>query len=218
MSQLIFYLFFAALSVWFIILSLLINIYGNDDNINIKFPMTITIDRYNWYETNLVALRGTKRASTIYNIPIFDFKNASNLNWPAILPNGSISLYEGTEIMPISGLQVPRFWEPSEGLSDDELLSLGREVGGLESILLMIASYRDFQCIESISSALSSADHPNRLFFAIVDQTKRGDVGCLDINISCSVDPFQVLCKYSDQISIYRMNAKYSTGYNNRYN
>ena len=76
----------------------------------------------------------------------------------------------------------------------------------------MIASYRDFQCRETITSAYMRSDHPERLFIGAVDQTVPGDIGCLDIEIPCSQDSSQPICKYRSQISIYHMDAKYATG------
>jgi hypothetical protein len=64
--------------------------------------------------------------------------------------------------MPYSGLKVPKFWQPIKG---QDLLTIGDILpGGVETVFLMIASYRDFQCRETIASAFTKADHPERLF------------------------------------------------------
>ncbi len=76
----------------------------------------------------------------------------------------------------------------------------------------MIASYRDFQCRETITSAYMRSDHPERLFIGAVDQTVPGDIGCLDLEVPCSQDDSQMICKYKDQISVYHMDAQYATG------
>ena len=39
-----------------------------------------------------------------------------------------------------------------------------------------------------------------------------GDIGCLDIDIPCSQDPTQMICKYRSQISVYQMDGAYATG------
>lgn len=139
-------------------------------------------------------------------------KPAYALEWPPVLPDGTIAVDEGEEEMPLIGLKVPRFWEPPSGTTNQELHEMGRKVNEQETIFLMIASYRDFQCRETITSAFSRSDHPERLFVGAVDQTVPGDIGCLDIDIPCSQDPSQPICKYRDQISIYHMDAKYATG------
>eukprot|EP01037_Dinobryon_pediforme_P030057 gene30057-33972_t len=56
------------------------------------------------------------------------------------------------------------------------------------------------------------SDHPERLFVGAVDQVVPGDVGCLDLEIPCSQDSNQLICKYLDQISIFKMDAQYATG------
>ncbi len=135
---------------------------------------------------------------------------SQELHWPPVQQDGSIAVADGEDTMPLIGLKVPKFWAPAN--KDTDLNTVGSKVNGEETIFLMIASYRDFQCRETITSAFSRADHPERLFVAAVDQTVPGDVGCLDIEIPCSVDASQPICKYRDQISIYHMDAQYATG------
>ena len=139
-------------------------------------------------------------------------KEAFKLSWPPVLPDGSIAGDEGEDVMPLIGLKVPRFWEAPPGSSDADINRIGRTVNGQETIFLMIASYRDFQCRETITSAFMRSDHPERLFIGAVDQTVPGDIGCLDIEIPCSQDSSQPICKYRSQISIYHMDAKFATG------
>jgi hypothetical protein len=93
---------------------------------------------------------------------------AYKLKWPPVQPDGSILPNEGTEIMPITGLAVPRFWEAAPG---SDLDKLDDRVNGHETIFLMIASYRDFQCRETIASAFSRADHPERLVYLFYNYT-----------------------------------------------
>ena len=111
--------------------------------------------------------------------------------------------------MPLIDIKVPKFWFPSEGVDYN---AVGSKVNGQETIFLMIASYRDFQCRETITSAYLRSDHPERLFVGAVDQTVPGDIGCLDLEIPCSQDNTQMICKYRDQISVYNMDAKSATG------
>ncbi len=137
------------------------------------------------------------------------------LAWPPVqLDQLSTLPEEGFDIMPMTGLKVPRFWMPEENPADPStsMYRLGSHVNGEPTIFLMIASYRDFQCRETITSAYMRSDHPERLFVGAVDQVVPGDVGCLDIDIPCSEDPTQMICKYKDQISVYKMDAQYATG------
>jgi hypothetical protein len=111
--------------------------------------------------------------------------------------------------MALTGLKVPRFWAPPDGLDPNDVIS---EVGGYPTIFLMIASYRDFQCRETIEIAFERADHPERLFVGAVDQVSDGDMGCLDLEVPCSVDSNRKICKYMDQIAVFKMDASLATG------
>lgn len=131
------------------------------------------------------------------------------LKWPPVLKDGTLSDTDGSDVMPVTGLKVPRFWESSPGADANKV---GKLVNGYETIFLMIASYRDFQCRETITSAFRKADHPERLFIAAVDQVVDGDIGCLDIDVPCSVDSTQPICMYRDQITVFKMDAQFATG------
>lgn len=136
-------------------------------------------------------------------------KNSSALAWPPVRLDGSVPSEDGIEYMPVTKMAVPRFWEAEQGT---DLNTVGTTISGQETIFLMIASYRDFQCRETITSAFRKADHPERLFVGAVDQVVAGDIGCLDIDVPCSSDPEQPICKYRDQIAVYKMDAAYATG------
>jgi len=124
--------------------------------------------------------------------------------------DGTILETDGTDTMPLTGLKVPRFWAPKPG---EDVNRIGSKVNGQETIFLMIASYRDFQCRETIASAFNKCDHPERLFVGAVDQWVEGeDTGCLDTPVPCEENPEQTLCKYRSQISVYRMDAQLATG------
>jgi len=136
-------------------------------------------------------------------------KNAYDLVWPPVLSDGTISPADGYDVMKLTELKVPRFWEAPHG---QDLNKIGSVVNGEKTIFLMIASYRDFQCRETIASAFNKADHPERLYVGAVDQVVDGDIGCLDNEVPCSVNPEQPLCKYRNQISVYKMDAQLATG------
>jgi [Skp1-protein]-hydroxyproline N-acetylglucosaminyltransferase len=131
------------------------------------------------------------------------------LKFPPVDVRGNVPKEDGEDHMPHTNLPVPRFWAPSK---DTDIFKMRHEVNGFETIHLMLASYRDFQCRETITSAFNKADHPERLFIVAVDQISHGDISCLDIDVPCSQNPNQPICKYRNQISIYTMDAKYATG------
>lgn len=157
---------------------------------------------------NQKQLETTYMATTRKNKHIL--KEPYNLKWPPMENDGvTIPSSDGNETMPIIGLQVPRFWQAPK---DVDLNKIGTTVNGHETIFLMIASYRDFQCRETITKAYERADYPERLYIGAVDQISPGDVGCVDIDVPCSQDNTQPICKYRDQISIFKVDAMYSTG------
>jgi len=131
------------------------------------------------------------------------------LKWPPVLSNGSIPVNDGSDVMPLTGIKVPKFWTPPENVP---LEKTGSKVNGVETIFLMIASYRDFQCRETIASAFSMADHPEALYIGAADQVSNGDISCTQTDTSCEEDPSQLLCKYRDQIAVYTMAAEMATG------
>mmetsp|Transcript_18241 Transcript_18241/g.30591 ORF Transcript_18241/g.30591 Transcript_18241/m.30591 type:complete len:572 (+) Transcript_18241:123-1838(+) len=136
-------------------------------------------------------------------------KPATELKWPPLEVDGSVPDADGYDTMPYNNLKVPRFWEPEEGV---DLNKVGTKIIGEETIFLMIASYRDFQCHETIANAFERADYPERLFVGAVDQTVPGDTGCLDLEVPCTKDPSQTICKYRSQIAVYHMDAQHATG------
>lgn len=118
-------------------------------------------------------------------------------------------LADGFDIMPVTGLKVPKFWKPPPGTA---IKDIGSKIDGKETIFVMIASYRDFQCRETIASLFSRADYPERLFVGAADQIVDGDIGCSTLPRPCEEDPQQALCRYRDQITVYKMDAKLATG------
>ena len=76
----------------------------------------------------------------------------------------------------------------------------------------MVASYRDFQCRETIASAFERATHPERVFVGAVEQNSDGDVGCMEPPVPCEQDPSQTLCRYQSQVRLFKVDAKSATG------
>ena len=84
--------------------------------------------------------------------------------------------------------KLPPFWKPPPHVDLD---ATGTFVNGEPTIFLMVASYRDFQCRETITSALSRAAHPDRVVVAAVEQDAEGDIGCTDPPMPCDQDASQ---------------------------
>ena len=83
----------------------------------------------------------------------------------------------------------------------------------LETIFVAIASYRDFQCQQTIESILSRAKFPQRVRVAVVDQLDyANDKPCSQPAVPCDKNPDQILCKYKKQIDFYEMDAAFAVG------
>jgi len=147
----------------------------------------------------------------------------------------------------ISDLSVPPLWDPPEfipyggvrnylGDYGSTLMTPGQaqtigsyvtilsedtlEYVDLETIFIAIASYRDFQCRQTIESAFGAATYPQRLRIGVVDQYDSTYVDteeyqepiCSRTEHPCATHPEQILCKYKAQIDFYPMEAKYAVG------
>jgi hypothetical protein len=81
------------------------------------------------------------------------------------------------------------------------------------TIFVAIASYRDYQCRDTVHSAFAAAAHPERIRVGVVDQIVVGEDGSCDIpHTPCTEDPNQPLCLYKDQIDVYQMEAALAVG------
>ena len=136
-------------------------------------------------------------------------REGHQLMWPPVLEDHTVPAEDGADTMPILNIPVPKFWFPPPG---EDINTIGTRVNGKETIFLMIASYRDFQCRETLESAFRNADSPERIFVGAVDQVVEGDTGCLDLEVSCGADPSQFACQYKSQIAVFNMDAREATG------
>jgi len=86
-------------------------------------------------------------------------------------------------------------------------------VNELETIFVAIASYRDYRCTHTIESVYARATYPERIRVAVVDQIDlENDDKCVMTEKPCDIDPSQTLCKYSNLIDVFEMNATLSVG------
>lgn len=110
------------------------------------------------------------------------------------------------------GLWLPNFWEPPADLDLDADV---HKLGGHPSILIAISSYRDFQCPETVLSALTRAVHPERLVFAIVQQNSPEDVHCgfpPKPSKPCSEEPDNLMCVHEKNIKVFTMDHTKGVG------
>jgi hypothetical protein len=182
---------------------------GHSKHPNVSIPSLNEWDIIRASQLNQIDFAKSSVVDSVTKLDHVRVKKSSDLKWPPVLQDGSIPEEDGYDIMPVTKLKVPRFWTVPE---NQDVYKIGSLVNNEETIFLMIASYRDFQCRETITSAFNKADHPERLFVAAVDQIVPGDIGCLDIEVPCSQNQNQPICKYRDQISIFKMDAHFATG------
>jgi len=144
-------------------------------------------------------------------------------------------VHPAIEVLPsladqIDDIYVPKFYDPSEfqpyggirsylGKNGERLMTLaeaktiGSYVDGRETIYVAIASYRDFQCKQTVESIMSRAVFPQRVRIAVVDQLDfEHDKPCSEPEVPCTQNPDQILCKYKSQLDFYTMDASYAVG------
>jgi hypothetical protein len=81
------------------------------------------------------------------------------------------------------------------------------------TVYVAIASYRDWQCRDTVTSIFSRAKYPERVRVGVVDQIVEGEDGPCDAPYKpCSEDPEQALCKYKSQLDVFQVDAPLSIG------
>ena len=81
------------------------------------------------------------------------------------------------------------------------------------TIYVAIASYRDFQCRDTVTSIFSRASHPERVRVGVIDQIVEGEDGACDAPyVSCKEDPEQMVCKHKDRLDVFQVEASLSIG------
>lgn len=109
-----------------------------------------------------------------------------------------------------TGLMVPRFWTPPPNLDLDSYV---HHLNGHPSIFVMVGSYRDFQCHETITSILERAAYPGRIIVGAVEQFRPGDLPCdLPMDGTCEENPKQALCIHKSRVKVYKMDASLAEG------
>jgi [Skp1-protein]-hydroxyproline N-acetylglucosaminyltransferase len=155
--------------------------------------------------------------------------------WPVTVNHEDTRSYD-TLVHPGDGttiMSVPKFW--SMPIHQNKLMSRSTalQIGSCidrdprtgkynrgddcpldkRTIYVGIASYRDFQCRQTVESIFLRAAHPERIRIGVVDQIVNGeDPRCDKPQRPCTEDPEQALCKYVSQVDVYEMEARLSIG------
>mmetsp|Transcript_30039 Transcript_30039/g.72938 ORF Transcript_30039/g.72938 Transcript_30039/m.72938 type:complete len:601 (-) Transcript_30039:1364-3166(-) len=130
-------------------------------------------------------------------------------------------------------MSVPKFWSPplhnKQRFTREQAMKVGTcaepdpktgsSVRGDDcptderTIFIAIASYRDYQCRDTVASAFERAANPMRVRVSVVDQIVEGeDIRCNEPKEPCDEKPGQALCKYKNQIDVYTVPAVLSVG------
>jgi len=81
------------------------------------------------------------------------------------------------------------------------------------TIYVAVASYRDWQCRDTVTSIFSRASFPGRVRVAVTDQIVEGEDGSCDVpHVPCQVDPSQALCAHKSRLDVFRVDAALSIG------
>ncbi|KAL9186957.1 hypothetical protein ACHAXT_010677 [Thalassiosira profunda] len=81
------------------------------------------------------------------------------------------------------------------------------------TVYVAIASYRDWQCRDTVTSIFKRAKYPQRVRVGVVDQIVEGEDGPCDAPYKpCKEDPEQELCKYKSQLDVFQVDAPLSIG------
>ena len=132
-------------------------------------------------------------------------------------------------------MSVPKFWiDDPVSIHQNKLMSreLAMKIGSCatpdasgnyargencpiseRTIYVAIASYRDYQCRDTVTSIFSRAKFPERVRVGVTDQIVEGEDGPCDAPYRpCKEDPEQMLCKYKSQLDVYQVDAPLATG------
>lgn len=82
----------------------------------------------------------------------------------------------------------------------------------LHTIYASVASYRDPECTATVEDLYATAEYPERIRVAIIDQRMPGDAVCSHPAVPCTQDPSQALCQYRHLIDVYDMDARLAVG------
>jgi len=125
---------------------------------------------------------------------------------------------------PSESMEVPKFfspdpkvhrWHPTDDLltrKEADSMFGHKSPWGDPTVYVAIASYRDWQCRYTVESIFGRAKFPERIRVAVVDQIAKGDDKCSAPIKPCFEDQEQALCKYSDRIDVFQMDAKLAVG------
>ena len=104
--------------------------------------------------------------------------------------------------MPMHLLLLPRRYGRGDACPPDD-----------RTISVAIASYRDWQCRDTVSSIFGRAKYPERVRVGVVDQIVEGEDGPCDAPPKpCKEDPDQVLCEHKGRLDVFQVDAQLSIG------
>jgi [Skp1-protein]-hydroxyproline N-acetylglucosaminyltransferase len=189
---------------------------------------TATLDNSHLRGKAPVALKAPVAIAT----PVYTGPFVPEAKWPVTIKDELSEEYHETIVHPgdnTKTMVVPRFWSPplmkstdTDVMSKETALKVvsydttkGKVHGTPDSrtIFIAIASYRDFECRETVDSIFKRARYPERVRVAVVDQLVKGeDTPCHVPLQPCDANPDQMACKWARQFDVYEMDAALAIG------
>ena len=163
-----------------------------------KWPISIRDDEGNFENVIHPGHRAMGHPDVIMSVPRFWINNPVSVHRMTLMPR-ELAMQIGSCVTP-------------DPLTGDHARGDDCPVNE-RTIYVAIASYRDWQCRDTVTSIFSRATYPNRVRVAVTDQIVEGEDGkCNAPYKPCTDDPTQALCIYKSQLDVFQMDAQLSIG------
>ena len=163
-----------------------------------KWPISIRDDEGNFENVIHPGHRAMGHPDVIMSVPRFWINNPVSVHRMTLMPR-ELAMQIGSCVTP-------------DPLTGDHARGDDCPVNE-RTIYVAIASYRDWQCRDTVTSIFSRATHPNRVRVAVTDQIVEGEDGkCNAPYKPCTDDPTQALCIHKNQLDVFQMDAQLSIG------
>jgi hypothetical protein len=170
---------------------------SNDPIPRAQWPMSIRNEDGNFEEVIHPGHKAKGHPDVIMNVPHFWINDPVSVHQMTLMPR-ELAMQIGSCITPDSHGNYAR----GDGCPIEE-----------RTIYVAIASYRDFQCRDTVTSIFSRASYPERVRVGVIDQIVEGEDGACDAPyIPCKDDPNQMVCKHKDRLDVFQVEASLSIG------
>lgn len=162
-----------------------------------QWPMSIRNEDGNFEEVIHPGHKAKGHPDVIMNVPHFWINDPVSVHQMTLMPR-ELAMQIGSCITPDSHGNYAR----GDACPVEE-----------RTIYVAIASYRDFQCRDTVTSIFARASYPERVRVGVIDQIVEGEDGACDAPyIPCKDDPNQMVCKHKDRLDVFQVEASLSIG------